>query len=199
MHKLNVQNFNRSWAPKGSETLIPFFTLAAPPLSHWEVIPQGGLAEVLYLFPFSAPLPGKRLLITSYTLPSTVKWQPLSEWFIWEPPWSGFPASVMTWNFEELSSFSINFKLYLYHLPPFTMLNSEIWSYQCKVFSGFFDHSSCQLYQGKLCWRPDHTMKYPAPFWREKWYYSHGIIPSVFAYPSNAQEVHRALLFFYFS
>lgn len=52
VYKLNVQNVNRSWAPKGSETLISYFTLAAPPLSHWEVIPQGGLAGFLYLLSF---------------------------------------------------------------------------------------------------------------------------------------------------
>lgn len=109
---------------------------------------------------------------------------------------------LLLWWHETLKNFLL-FQLILNYIF-ITYPHSQCWIQRlgvtnAKCFLGFFDHSTCQLYQGKLYWRPDHTMKYPAPFWREKWYYSHRIIPSVFAYPSNAQEVHGPLLFFYFS
>lgn len=120
----------------------------------------------------------------------------------------GFPAYMMTGptrkfrKFDELSFFffSINCKLLLYHLPWFRMPNLATWSYPMQsFFCYFFNHSNCKLYQGKLYWRPDHTTKYPEPFWREKLNYSHRIGLCVFVYPGNAQEVHRAFTLFYFS
>lgn len=100
----------------------------------------------------------------SYALPSAGKQRPrAAPWFIPEPLWSGLSSSHHHRTHMTLwrpSFFWSNCKLLLYPLPPLRVSNWEAWS--CPM--EFFNHSNRQLYQGKLCWKPDHSMKYPASF-----------------------------------
>lgn len=123
----------------------------------------------------------------SYALPSAGKQRPrAAPWFIPEPLWSGLSSShhhrthVTLWR---PSFFWSNCKLLLYPLPPLRVSNWEAWS--CPM--EFFNHSNRQLYQGKLCWKPDHEIS--SILRREKRNYAHRILPYMFAYPGDVQQV----------